>query len=126
MRNNILRLAVAATGALLLFIAFGAWVDPVRVAGSLGVAGSGSLGLATLRADIGAFFATPGILALLAAFRRSPGFLTAPLMLVCLALAGRFWALAVTPFETAMVPPMVAEAVMVAVFAAGRFMRAAS
>jgi drug/metabolite transporter superfamily protein YnfA len=81
--------------------------------------------MATLRADLGAFFATAGGFALWAAIRRAPGFLTAPLMLISLALAGRFLALAVTPFASAMIPPMVAEAVMVALFAAGRFMRAA-
>jgi hypothetical protein len=125
MKNTILRIAVAATGALLLLLALLAWTDPARLGGTLGISAPTALGMATLRADLGAFFATAGGLALVAAIRRAPGFLTAPLMLMALALAGRFAALAVTPFDSAMIPPMVAEAVMVAVFAAGRFMRAA-
>jgi hypothetical protein len=125
MKNTILRIAVAATGALLLFLALVAWTDPARLGGKLGIGAATALGMATLRADLGAFFATAGGLALLAAARRAPGLLTAPLLLVALALAGRCLALAVTPFDSAMIPPMVAEAVMVAVFAAGRFMRAA-
>jgi hypothetical protein len=125
MRNTILRIAVAATGALLLFLAVAAWTDPARLGGQLGIGAAASLGMATLRADLGAFFGTAGGLALLAAIRRSPGLLTAPLLMISLALAGRFLALAVTPFASAMIPPMVAEAVMVAVFASGRFMRAA-
>jgi hypothetical protein len=124
MRNNILRLAVAATGLILLLIGVVAWVDPARVAGRLGIEAAGALGTATLRADLGAFFATAGGFALAAAVRRAPGLLTTPLLLIVLALAGRFLALAVTPFEMAMLPPMVAEAVMAAVFAAGRFLRA--
>ena len=126
MKNTTLRIAVGATGVLLLFLALVAWTDPTRLGGKLGIGAATALGMATLRADLGAFFATAGVLALLAAVRRAPGFLTAPLMLMSLALAGRLAALAVTPFDSAMIPPMVAEAVMVAVFAAGRFMRAAS
>jgi hypothetical protein len=125
MKNSILRLAVAITGALLLVLALVAWTDPARLGGALGIGAPAALGMATLRADLGAFFATAGGFALWAAIRRAPGFLTAPLMLISLALAGRFLALAVTPFASAMIPPMVAEAVMVALFAAGRFMRAA-
>jgi hypothetical protein len=125
MRNVILRIAVGVTGIVLLVIALGAWHDPASTGGKLGLAGVGGLGLATLRADLGAFFATAGGLALAAAIRRSPVLLTAPLAMMVLALAGRCLALLLTPFENAMIPPMIAEAVMVAIFAAGRFMRTA-
>ncbi|MEJ0045968.1 MAG: hypothetical protein WDN04_07485 [Rhodospirillales bacterium] len=121
MKNNILRLAIVATGAVLLLIALVAWFDPARIGARLGIGAIRTLGMASLRADLGAFFATAGLLALAAGVRRAPGLLTAPLLLVALALAGRFVALAATPFESAMLPPMIAEAVMVALFASGRF-----
>ncbi len=124
MKNMIVRVAVAATGAVLTLIGVVAWVDPARVAGKLGVAAANGLGLATLRADLGAFFVVGGGLALLAALRRAPALLNAPLLLIGFALAGRFLALALAPFEFTMVPPMIAEAVMVGVFAAGRFLSA--
>jgi hypothetical protein len=124
MKNPVIRIAVALTGLILFAIALGAWINPASTAARLGVAGTGALGLATLRADLGAFFAVSGGLALFAALRRAPAYLTTPLLLIALALAGRVLALAITPFETAMAPPMVAAAVMVAVFATGRFAKA--
>ena len=124
MHNTMVRVAVGATGALLALIGIVAWADPARVAAKLGVQAANGLGLATLRADLGAFFVVGGSFALLAALRRSPTTLNAPLLLIAFALAGRFLALALTPFDVSMVPPMVAEAMIVAVFAAGRFMRA--
>ncbi len=125
MRIGVLRLAVGLTGLFLLAIGISAFLDPVGTGAKLGLAGLGSLGLATLRADLGAFFVGGGALAIAAAVRRAPLLLTAPVLSIGLALTGRFLALALTPFDHAMVPPMVAEAVMVAIFAAGRFMKAA-
>ena len=125
MKNTAIRVAVGLTGLILFIIAIGAWINPAGTAAKLGVAGTGALGLATLRADLGAFFAVSGGLALFAAMRRAPVYLTTPLLLIALALAGRFLALACTPFQSTMVPPMVAEAIMVAVFATGRFSKSA-
>ncbi len=118
-----LRIAVGLTGLVLLLIGCAAWYDPVALAAKLGVGPLSALGAATLRADLGAFFATAGGLAMAGALRRAPSLLTAPLAMMALALTGRFLALALIPFDSAMVPPMVAEAVMVGIFAAGRLMR---
>jgi hypothetical protein len=125
MRMLPLRLAIAATGLFLLAIGLSALADPSGTGAKLGLAGVGSLGLATLRADLGAFFCGGGGFAIAAAVRRAPLLLTAPTLLIAMALAGRFLALALTPFNTAMIPPMVAEAVMLAIFAAGRLAPAA-
>ncbi len=126
MRHIAVRILVAATGALLLFLGVVAWADPLRLALKLGVQPAAPLGAATLRADLGAFFAVAGGMALLAAYRRAPALLTPPLLLIALALAGRCLALAVAPFDAAMIQPMVAEALMVGVFAAGRFLAPAA
>ena len=120
MRYGPLRLAVAVTGALLLLIAVGAWVDPDKVGGRLGLTAENMLGHATLRADLGAFFSVGGGLALVAAWRRNARLLTAPLLMIAVALAGRIVTLEFSEFDPTMLPPMLAEAVMVAVFAAGR------
>ena len=125
MRNIVVRIAVGATGALLFLLGAVAWIDPLRLALKLGVQPAAPLGAATLRADLGAFFAVAGGMAVLAAIRRAPTLLNAPLLLIGLALAGRFLALAVAPFDASMIQPMVAEAFMVAVFAAGRVLAAA-
>jgi hypothetical protein len=115
MRIGVLRLAVGLTGLFLLAIGISAFLDPVGTGAKLGLAGVGSLGLATLRADLGIGHCGRG----------APHLLTAPVLSIGLALTGRFLALALTPFNHAMLPPMVAEAVMVSIFAAGRFMKAA-
>ncbi len=119
-----IRIAVAVTGLILFIIAIGAWLSPAATAAKLGVTATGALGVATLRADLGAFFAVSGGLALFAAIRRAPTYLTTPLLLIALALAGRLLALAFAPFDSTMAPPMIAEAIMVAVFGAGRFTKA--
>ena len=125
MRHNVVRAAVLAIGSLLLLGGVAALAAPSRVAGGLGLAAASTLGAASLRADLFGFFATAGILAIAAAIRRAPTLLTAPLLLIGLALCGRFAALCVVPFSTPLLPPMLAEALMVLVFAAGRFMQAA-
>jgi hypothetical protein len=123
MRYGFVRICVGVTGAVLFLIAFLAWLQPEKLAAKLGVAASNPLGAATLRADLGAFFATAGGLALVAAILRAPRLLTAPLLLIGLALAGRILALELEPLDSAMIPPMVAEAMMAAVFLAGRVLR---
>jgi hypothetical protein len=125
MRYNIVRISVAVTGAVLFLIGLLAWLQPEKLAAKLGVAASNPLGAATLRADLGAFFVTAGVLALIAALRRAPRLLTAPLALISLALAGRLVALELEPLDSAMIPPMVAEAVMAIIFLAGRVLRPA-
>ena len=125
MRLSLLRAAVGLTGLFLLAIGIAAFLDPIGTGAKLGLVGIASLGLATLRADLGAFFVGGGALAIAAAIKRAPLLLTAPMLSIGLALLGRFMALAVTPFDRTMVPPMVAEVVMVGIFAAGRFAKAA-
>jgi hypothetical protein len=87
----------------------------------LGVGAIAPVGTATLRADLFGFFTTSGGLAVLAAIRRRPALLNTPMLLIGMALFGRFVALALQPFDVTLVPPMVAEALMLAAFVAMRF-----
>jgi hypothetical protein len=119
--SALIRIAVLITGAALLLGGLAALVNPAAVAGQLGVAAANHLGAATLRGDLFGFFFTAGAFGLAGGIRRNGALLTVPMMLIGLALCGRIVALFVTPFEQALVPPMVAEAIMVSVFAAGRF-----
>jgi hypothetical protein len=122
MDNFIVRIGIFVSAALLLLIGVGAWIDPVWTGSRLGLLGQGSLGVASLRADLGAFFLTAGGFALAAAALKRPAFLTPALALIGLAFAGRLGALATLPFEAAALPPFIAEIVMLGFFAAGRFM----
>ena len=119
--NKLVRIAVGATGTVLMLIGIAAWIDPTAMGAKLGIGAIAVLGHATLRADLGAFFLTAGSLAIAAAIQRRAALLTAPLAMMALALMGRGLSLIALPFDVSLVPPMVAEALMVAILASGRY-----
>ena len=120
MLRTLLRLIVGLTGVLALLLALRLWAAPTPAAAKLGVAALSPLGVATLRADFAGFFAGAGVFALAAAIRNEGRLLTAPLVLVALALAGRALTLVQDGVNPAMLPPMSIEAGLVVVFAIGR------
>lgn len=122
MDNYIVRIGIFVSAALLLAIGIGAWIDPVWTGSRFGLTAQGSLGVASLRADLGAFFLTSGGFALAAAALKRPGLLTPALALIGLAFAGRLGAMVTLPFEGAALLPFLTEIVMLGFFAAGRFM----
>lgn len=115
-----LRLIIGLLGALAVLLAVRIWFDPAMPAAQLGLSAQGGLGLATLRADVGGFFAGMGIFALAGALRDDRRLLTAPLLLVGLALAGRVVTMAVEGLQQPMVMPMVVEAALAVLLATGR------
>lgn len=117
--QKLTRTLVGAAGLLALLMAVGFWIRPVALAGKLGLQPMGDLGLASLRADLGGFFGAAGALALLAALRNRRDLLTAPLMLIGVALTGRFVSLAITGPSPALIQPMVVEAVLLAIMGLG-------
>lgn len=115
----VLRAIVGIAGLLGLLVAARLWMAPAELAAQLGVAPTGPLGLATIRADMGGFFAAGGAFAIAAALKARGGLLLPPVVLIALALTGRIVAIAVNGFATEMGPPMAIEAVLLIVFAAG-------
>ncbi len=115
---------VGLAGVLAIVVAIAFWANPAAPAERLGLTGEGGLGLATLRADLGGFFGGAGALTLFAAIRDRGRLLTAPLLLICLALAGRIVTVIVNGFEQSMVQPAAIEVVLVIVLLAGRLMLA--
>ncbi|MBI1361575.1 MAG: hypothetical protein GC155_14960 [Alphaproteobacteria bacterium] len=111
---------VGVAGVLAIIVALAFWANPAAPAERLGLTGEGGLGLATLRADLGGFFGGAGALALYAAIRDRARLLTAPLLLICLALAGRIVTVVVNGFEQSMIQPAAIEVVLLVVLAAGR------
>ena len=120
MIRNALRVAIGISGAVMIVVFLRDWMDPVAVGAKLGFGPIAPLGFASLRADIGGFFGGVGMLALAAAIRADRGLLVAPLLLMILALLGRCVALALIPFDTVLVPPMVVEAFLAGLYFAGR------
>jgi hypothetical protein len=111
---------VGLFGVLGLLIALLLWLNPAGPAGKLGIEAMGPLGLATIRADMAGFFGAVGVLALWSAIKSDAKTLTAPLLLVALALTGRVITVAVSGLTPDMVQPIVIEAVLVVTFALGR------
>ena len=116
MQRLIGRIIVALGGLLGAFLFIVAWGDPAQLDPMLGVAASKPLGLASIRADLGAFFALWAAFALVAAWRADRGLLMVPMLLLALAIAGRVVTLfgGMTPD---MIQPIVIEAVTLALFA---------
>lgn len=115
----VLRIVVGIAGLLGLLVAARLWMAPADLAAQLGVAPTGPLGLATLRADMGGFFAGGGAFALAAAIKGRGGILLPSVALIGLALAGRLVTVAMNGFSPEMGPPMAIEAVLLVLFAAG-------
>ena len=111
---------VGLVGVLGCLMALACWIDPVSFAGKLGLEGLGGLGHATLRADVAGFFAVAGVLALAGAVRGEARLVTAPLLLIALALVGRLITVGLEGFSPEMTGPIVVEAVLLGIFAAGR------
>jgi hypothetical protein len=111
---------VGLLGAMALVVAIAFWLNPAGPAAKLGISAVGPLGFATLRADMGGFFAGAGLLSLVAAIRNSARLLTAPLLLVPLALAARIGTAALSGFTPDMAQPIAIEAALVVVLALGR------
>ena len=118
--QKILRVIIGLFSILFIALAASFLFDPARAAAGLGVGPLAPLGLATLRGDFFAFFAAGGVLSLEGAIRNDARFLTAPLLMIALTLAGRLITVAVGGFDPAMAPPMVVEAVIVLLLAFGR------
>ena len=116
----ILRGLVGVVGVLALLLAARIWLGPAQPAAQLGLEAIGGLGLATLRADVGGFFAAGGLFAVMAAIRNDGRLLTPTLALLALALTGRVITVALNGFEPQMLPPMVIEAVLVAILLLAR------
>ena len=120
MIKTVLRILVGGVGIVALALALRIWIDPAAPAALLGLAGRGALGLASLRADVGGFFAVAGLLSLAGAVRDDRRLLTAPALLAGLAIAGRLITVIVAGLTPDQVMPIVVEAVLVVLLTAGR------
>ena len=111
---------IAFTGLLSLVQSARLWFSPNDVGASLGLATISTVGVATLRADVAAFFAVLGVMSFAAVITRDKAMLIVPAMLVGLALAGRIITFVVTEASIETLPPMVIEALLLALYAKAR------
>jgi len=115
-----LRVVIGLVGILFSGLAIGFWLNPAGSAYHLGISALNALGVASLRADLPGFFGGAGLFALAAAFRNDARLLTAPLLLIAIALAGRLITVVINGFEPPMAAPIAIEAALVLAFLLGR------
>ena len=118
--QRVVRIIVGLAGLLSILLGARFFHDPAAAATLLGVTPAGELGIATLRGDFGAFFGLCGILALAAAIRNSAALVTAPLLAIVIALAGRIVSYALEGGGLAVLQPMLVELMLLIVFGLGR------
>jgi hypothetical protein len=113
-----LRLGVGVFAILFLLIGLGFLFRPANLAAKFFLSANGNQGLATLRADMTAFFIGSALFALAGAWTGRPGWLLVPLALVGIAFVGRLLSLVLDGAARTAFPPMIAEAVIMALLAA--------
>lgn len=101
----------------LFFFAMGVqfWFALDASAAQFQIEAAGALGRASIRADVGAFFLSVGLFCGYAAWKQCGGAAAAAALLFGLALFGRLVTLAMDGPAPGAVPPMVVEAVSVAI-----------
>ncbi len=109
-----MRILIGLVGLFNIFIGLSFLFTPAKMAAEFALSPLGVQGMATIRADFPAFFLTGAIFALIGAWRMDPKPLQVPLMLLTTALFGRFVSIALDGSTPTTVPPMIAEAVMIA------------
>lgn len=113
--RNILRIVIGIIGLFNVVIGMGFLVAPQKLALAFYIAPLGSQGLATIRADFPGFFIGAAVFALAGAWTGQARPLLVPMVMLALALFGRFVSLAIDGVAPTAVAPMVVEAVMIAV-----------
>ncbi|MBU2588399.1 MAG: hypothetical protein RQ806_03455 [Erythrobacter sp.] len=84
-----LRIALALLGVLFVSMSFGFLTNPGTAGGDFGITALGPQGMASIRADLTAFFAVAGGAFLLGAWKRNGGALLVAAALMAIAFAGR-------------------------------------
>lgn len=117
--RNIVRVIVGLVALFNIALGIGFFLDPAQMGLQFFLSSLGTQGLATMRADFTAFFITGGGFALLGAWRCRREPLLVPLSLLTIAIIGRAVSLVADGAPATAFPPMVAEAVMIAVLLLG-------
>ena len=111
----LVRILVLLLGLFNLFLGLSFLFNPVEMAADFSVDPLGSQGLATIRADLPAFFLTAAGFALYSAWKQSATPLLVPLTLMSIALVGRFVSLSLDGQGPMAFQPMIVEAVMITI-----------
>jgi hypothetical protein len=109
------RVLVAVIGVIALLGVGQHWFDLDAVAAERGMQAIGDIGRANLRADVGGLFLGISGLTLFAALRQHQGAILAAAVLLAATLVGRFVSVAIDGYSAAVAPPMIVEAILIAI-----------
>jgi hypothetical protein len=109
------RILVAIIGVIALLGVGQHWFDLDAVAIERGMQAVGDIGRANLRADVGGLFLGISGLTLFAAVRQHQGAILAAIVLLGATLIGRFVSIAIDGYSAPVAPPMIVEAVLIAI-----------
>ncbi len=118
--RNAARLIVGFQGVVSVLVALAIWFALDRTVAQLGISPLDITGRATVRADMGGFFAAIGVTALVAAWRQSPQWANAVLGLMAAALAGRSVTVVMDGIGPFTWPPMIIEAISILILSWAR------
>jgi hypothetical protein len=102
-------------GLFNLVIGLGFLLQPAKLAAAFFLSPIGSQGLATVRADFTGFFIGASLFALYGAWKMRAEALLVPMVMLGLALTGRFVSLALDGIAPTAPAPMVIEVIMLAI-----------
>jgi hypothetical protein len=115
-----LRIAVGLGGLLFILIGLAFLIHPAEMGALFFLQAQGFQGLATIRADLTAFFVVGGLFAALGAWRQDPEPLKVPLLLLAIALFGRTVSLVFDGRGPEALQPMVVEALFIGLIVAAQ------
>jgi len=107
------RISIGVLGALFVLLALGFWFGTDALARKMGLDLTTLAGRATVRADVGGFFLTGGVISVYAAIKRNAAYLWPILLLLIAAISGRALTLILDGAEPASFPPMIVEALAI-------------
>lgn len=115
----LVRILVVLLGLFNIFLGLSFLFNPMEMAADFSIEPLGSQGLATIRADLPAFFLTAAAFALYGAWKQKAWPLLVPMTLMSIALIGRIVSLALDGQGPMAFQPMIVETVMIAISLAG-------
>ena len=109
-----MQIQIGLVGLFNIVIGLGFLFTPGKMAAEFAISPVGTQGMATMRADFPSFFLTVAVFSLIGAWRANRAPLLVPLVLMSIALFGRFVSIALDGTAPTTLFPMMVEAVTIA------------
>jgi len=107
------KLLVALVGLFSLAMGLMAWVQPAQISEIVGLNPNGTLGMHSLRGDVGAVFLASAIGCMLALFKGKVAGLKLPIIIYSFVLIGRLISLVINGSGEGVMTPIIVEVVLI-------------